>query len=168
MDCSFGNLVKFVFAVTPKILARSPKLWKHLLLLKICRSESSAGYLECIPDETGVFLQLNLFLRGTIRRYKIVPSSKETFFKKFYWSRGFQFWDPCRKALPKTGICSFQINKQSQTYVFSEKETFSLNVFLSTHGMQFWHLWRFCFTRNPKHSRSEPKILKSFGSSRKV
>ena len=34
--------------------------------------------------------------------------------------------------------------------------------------MQFWRLCRLCFTRNPKHSLSEPKSLKRFVSSRKV
>ena len=103
------------------------------------------------------FVASQFFPRRTIRGYKIVPSTKETFFKKSCCSRRFQFWDPCRKVLPKTGICSFQISKQSQNYVFFRKKTFWLKVFLWTHGMQFWRICRLCFTRNQKHYRPEPK-----------
>ena len=58
MDCSFGNYVKCVLSVTPKILAQSPKVSKVLFLLEECLSESSAGDLECLPDETEVLMQI--------------------------------------------------------------------------------------------------------------
>ena len=55
MDCSFGISVKFVLAVAPKNITQNTKFWKVLFLLEKCPSECSAGYLECVPDKTGVF-----------------------------------------------------------------------------------------------------------------
>ena len=108
------------------------------------------------------------FLRKNIRRYKIATPSQETFFKKTYWAHKNQFWHLCWKVRPKSGIFSFKVSKQSRNNVFFRRKTFWFKVFFWTHGMQFWHFCRFCFIRNQKHSRSEPKSLKSFVSSRKV
>ena len=58
------------------------------------------------------------FLGKTKEINKIVSSFKEFFLKKFYWSRRFQFWHPCRKQLPTSGTSLFRISKQSQKNVF--------------------------------------------------
>ena len=81
----------------------------------------SPGHLECLPDEPGVFLQINVSSEKPWEKNRIVSSSEEFFLEKFYWSRRFQFWHPCRKHLPTFGISSFKISKQSQNYFFWKK-----------------------------------------------
>ena len=108
------------------------------------------------------------FLRKTIRIFKIVPSTKEIFSKSSTGHIDFNFWTLVETFCQKLEFFHSKSTNRVKIMFLFEKETFCLKVILSTYGMQFWHLWRFCFTRNPKHSRSEPKTLKSFSSSKKV
>ena len=72
MDCSFGNSVKFVLAVAPETLAQTPKIRKNLFLLEKCPSEIPAGHLECLPDEPGFFLQINVSFEKPWKYIKFV------------------------------------------------------------------------------------------------
>ena len=68
------------------------------------------------------FFANQIFLRTTINRHKVVSSSKESFTKKFLWSRGFCFWHPCWKLLPQ--IRNFFIQKQKRmSNIFFWKKT---------------------------------------------
>ena len=141
MTCSFDTSAIFVSPETRNILAQTAKVWKVSFLLEKCPSESSTGQLECLPDETGVWLQIEISSEEPWKYTKFYLLPKNFFLKKFYWSRRFQFWHPCRKHLPTSGTSQFRISKQSQNYVFFfEEKTFCLKVFPWTNGMLFWHI----------------------------
>ena len=107
---------------------------------------------------TWSFLANQNFLRKTIKRYKVVPSSKERFTKNFLWSRGLCFWHPCRKFLPQ--IWNFIIQNQkriSNIFIVLEKKPFSLKSFLCrTYGMRCWQLHSKFFDKKPALLRSLP------------
>ena len=72
---------------------------------------------------TWSFLAKQIFLTKTIRRFKVVFSSKRSFTKIFLWSREFCLWHPCWKLLPQ--IRSFFIinQKKMSNLLFLEKKT---------------------------------------------
>ena len=121
MACSFDISDVFVSPETRNILAQSPKVWKPLVLLEKCNSESSPGHLECLPDETGVFLRINVSPENLWKNLKLYLYPTNYFFKMFFRSLNLRFSHPCRKRLPTSGICSFKISKQSQNYFFWKK-----------------------------------------------
>ena len=148
MDCSFGNSVKCVLSVTPKILAQSTKVWKILFLLKICPSETSAGHLECIPDEPGVFLQSKYSSEGPRKYIKLYLLPKNFFSKSFTGHADFSFDTPVETFRRKSGISSFKISKQSQNFAFfRKKNVLSQSVSLDT--------WDAVSTNLPKLFRQE-------------
>ena len=138
MDCSFGNSVKFVLAVTPKDLAQSPKVWKVLFFLENCASENSAGHLEGIPDKIGVFLQI------------IVSSEKPWQYMKLIFIRK-KFFSKCSSGHLKFGFHTLVENVcQHPDFLHSKSayrvkkfffwKIFCLKVFFWTHGKRFWQV----------------------------
>ena len=79
--------------------------------------------------QTLTFFANQIFLRKTIRRYKVVSSSKWSFTKKFPWSHGFCFGHPCRNLLPQIRNFFIKNQKNSQTYFFGEKNPFVSKLF---------------------------------------
>ena len=135
MECSFGNSAIFVLRETRKILAQSQKVRETFFLPEISPSKCSTGHVECLPDEHGVFLANQIFLRKTMKRSKVVSSSEERFFKMFLWWRGFCCWHPSWELLPKIRNFFIQIRKKKkkrQVYVFLEKKILSRSVSLDT------------------------------------
>ena len=132
----FWHLCRFVSPETRNILAQSPKVWKVLFVLEKCPSESSTWHLECLPDEPGVFLQIEVSSEKPWNYNKLyLLSSSKNFFKTFYWSPRFQFWHPCWKVSPKIRNFYIQISKQSQNNVFLSRKSFlTQSVSLNT-----WH-----------------------------
>ena len=80
---------------------------------------------------TWSFLAKQIFLTKTIRRFKVVFSSKRSFTKIFLWSREFCLWHPCWKLLPQ--IRSFFIinqKKMSNLLFFRKKTLLSQSISL--------------------------------------
>ena len=117
------------FVSNPKDSRSEPKGLKNF----VSSRKVSFGKFRWTPRmhswQNSIILASQIFLRKTIRSYKIVSSSKETFFKKFYWSRRFQFWHPCWKVLTTFGIFSFKMIKEGRFNVFFAKKPFDSKCF---------------------------------------
>ena len=99
---------------------------------------------------TWSFLANQNFLRKTIKRYKVVPFSKERFTKNFLWSRGISFWHACRKFLPQ--IWNFIIQNQkrmSNIFIFLGKKTLFSKIF------SLQNIWNAALTTPLKLFRQE-------------
>ena len=108
------------------------------------------------------------FLGKTKEINKIVSSFKDFFLKKFYWSRRFQFWHPCRKQLPTSGTSLFRISKQSQNYIFFRKKPFVSKCFPGQMECCFDKSAKKCFDKKTAFPCSLPKgqkVLVSAGIS---
>ena len=109
------------------------------------------------------FFANQIFLRTTINRHKVVSSSKESFTKKFLWSRGFCFWHPCWKLLPQ--IRNFFIQKQKRM-----SNTFFWKKTLLSQSFSLLNIWNAVLTTPLKTFRQQNTIFsliahksKSFG-----
>ena len=110
------------------------------------------------------FFANQTFLRKTIKRHKVVSSSKRSFTKKFLWSRGFCFWHPCWKLLPQ--IRNFFIQKQKRmSNIFFWRNT------LLSQNFSLLNIWNAVLTTLLKTFRQQNIILsliahksKSFGN----
>ena len=149
MACSFDIFAVVVSPETRNFFAQSPNIWKGLFLLQKCHSENSDGHLECLPDEPGVFLQINVSPEKPWKNKKLHLHPKEVFFKMFLRSLKFRFPHPCRKRLPTSGISSFKFSKKSQLF-FSEKNRFVSKCFSRNMDCCFDKSFKIVSQRNRK------------------
>ena len=77
---------------------------------------------------TWSFLAKQIFLIKSIKKLKVVYSSKWSFTKNFLWSREFCFWHPCWKLLSQIRKFFILNQKKCQTF-FLKKNTFVSNNF---------------------------------------
>ena len=92
----------------------------------------STGHVECLPDEHGVLLANQNFLRKTMKKSNVVSSSEESFFKMFLWWRGFCCWHPSWELLPKIWKFFIQIREKKTSFCFFRKKNLSRSVSLDT------------------------------------
>ena len=134
VDCSFGNSVKCVLSVTPRILAQSPKVRKVLFLLEKCPSESSAGRLECLPDETGVLLQIEISSEGPRKHIKLFLLAKNFYSKSFTGHADFSFDTLVENICKRQELLYSESANRVKIKFFSNKNLLIQSVSLIT-----WH-----------------------------
>ena len=165
MECSFGNSANFVLPETQKILAQCPKVRKVLFLPDSRPLECSTGRVECLTDESWVFLQIRLSSEKPSKDIKLyLPPDKVL--PKAFWSRGFCFGHPCWKLLPQIRKFFIKNQKRMSNLIFLGKKPVCLKDFLWTYGMRYWQLRQKCFAKKPALSRSLPKSQKDLVSAK--
>ena len=87
----FWQFCQLCLTVTPEILLQSPKVWKILFLQEKCPQESSAWHLECLPDETGVFLQIQISSEKPWKYVKLYLLPQKFSWKSFTGHVDFSF-----------------------------------------------------------------------------
>ena len=150
MECSFGNFANFVVPETQNILAHCPKVRNVLFLPEFRPLECSTGRVECLTDEPWVFFANQIFLRTTIKRHKVVSSSEKVLPKGSSGHVDFVFDTLVENFCHKSGISSFKIRKESQTYFFGKNPFVS--KFFSAEHME-------CVVNNSAKSISPAKHL---------
>ena len=166
VDCSFGNSVKFVLSVTPKILAQSPKVWKVLFLLEKCPAESSAGHLECLSDETGALLQIGISSEEP-RKYIKLYLLPNNFFKKCFTGHvHFSFYTLVENICQRQELLYSESANRVRIMFFSKKNVLSQSVSLDTWNAFLTNLLKM-FRQENGFSLLIAQRSKSFGFSRK-
>ena len=125
MESSFGNCAPLLWPETQKSLAQCPKVRKVFFLPETCPLECSTGRVECLTDEAGVFLQIRISSEKPskdMKLYYFLPKNVSP--KKSSGHVDFVLDTFVENFCHKSGIPSFKIRKEYQTYFFSEKNPF--------------------------------------------
>ena len=137
MESGFGNCAKFLWPETQKILALCPNFRKVLFLPEIFPLECSTGRVECLTDEHWVFLQIGFSSEKPLKDIKLYLRPKNVSPKSSSGHVDFVFDTLVENFRHKSGISSFKIRKERQTYLFLDKKPFRLKDFLCwTYGMR--------------------------------
>ena len=118
MECSFGNSAKIILPETQNILAQCPKVRKVLFLPEICPLECSTGREEFLTDELAVFLQISVSSGKPLQNIKLYLLPKKMFWIFSSGHMDFVFDTLVENFCRKSGISSFKIRKECQTYIF--------------------------------------------------
>ena len=148
MACNFDISDVFVSPETRNVLAQSPKIWKVLFLPEKCNSESSPGHLECLPDEPGVFLQINVSSEKPWKNIKLYLHPENFFGKSFTGHVDFSF-DTLVESICQ-GLEFLHSKSTNRVKTLFLEETFCLKVFFWTHGILFWQICKNCFAKKPQ------------------
>ena len=125
MESSFGNFAKLLWPETQKILARCPKVGKVLFLQEIWPLECSTGHEECLTDEHWVFLQIRFSWEKPSKDIKLYLPPNNVLPKSSSGHVDFVFDTLVESICRKSGISSFKIRKECQTYFFWKKNLLS-------------------------------------------
>ena len=132
MECSFGNSASFVLPETQKTLAQRPKVRKVLFLPEICPLECSTWREDCLTDEPAVFLQIRVSSGKPPQNIKLYLLPKNFSSKFSSGHMDFVFDTHVENFCLQSGISSFKIRKDSQTYFLGKRtrlsQSFSLDM----------------------------------------
>ena len=129
MECSFGNSTNFVVPETQNILAHFPKVRKVLFLPEFRPLECSTGRAECLTDKPWVFMQISFSSEKPSKDIKLYLPPNNVLPKSSSGHVDIFFDTLVENFCHKSGISSFKIRKESQTY-FLEKTLLSLSFSL--------------------------------------
>ena len=107
MECSFGKSANFVLPETQKILVQCPKVRKVLFLPEFRPLECSAGRVESLTDEPGVFLQNRFSSQKPSKDLKLYTFPKKVFSKTSSGHVNFVFDTLVENFCHKSGSSSF-------------------------------------------------------------
>ena len=121
MECSFGTSANFVVPDTQNILAHCPKVRKVLFLPEFGPLECSTGRVECLTGEPWVFLQIRLSSEQPSKDIRFYFPPNNVLPKSSSGHVDFVFDTLVENFCHKSGISSFKIRKECQTYFFGKK-----------------------------------------------
>ena len=125
MECSIGNSANFVVPETQNILAHCPKVRKVLFLPGFRPLECSTGHEECLTDEHWVFLQIRFSSEQPSKDIRLYFPPNKVLPKSSSGHVHFVFDTLVENFCHKSGISSFKIRKECQTYFFWKKTLLS-------------------------------------------
>ena len=132
----FWQLCQFCLARNPKDSGSVPKSQKGFVSSRIL-SLRMFHWTRRVPYWRICSFLANLsFLRKTNTKYKVVTPSKKILSNFSSGRMDFVFDTNVENFCHKSGISSFKIKKECQTYFFLEKKPFCLKSFLWTNGMR--------------------------------
>ena len=154
MECSFGNSANFVVPETQNILAHCPKVRKVWFLPEFRPLKCSTGRVECLTDESWVFLQIRFSSEQPSKDIMMYLPSNKCLTKSSSGHVDFVFDTLVENFCHKSGISSFKSRKECQTYFFWKKT-------LLSQSFSLLNIWNAVLTTPQKHFANKTSLFRS-------